>query len=741
MKMLAARLFPLASLAFFDRRVILSDMQPEQAYLTLIQNGEQKQVYTFTEENVVSIGRSPENTVSFFDERCSRFHAKLSCSDGHWFVQDLGSRNGTFVDHVKIGTNTRRLYSGQQIQIGRVFLNFGFGSPDDCDTKVGIETGSIEPSPIVNDNDIDESDHFDNTVEQRTGVFGVSKALQGPVADEYESVESEIVHTKSHTSLLGTDSAGAPPSAVLPTTRAGFGPAEMCRLAYQIGQAEEVDLVARTALEGLLAATHAEGAGLWLFPYSLHSKQQASDIRLVAENTVNKTQYTPISATLARTVFEKQEAFLVHENPNEGTKKIKKVSDSEASVSGSAVLSESAKVEVNNTLVAPIRFQGGILGMLHLYTSADGQFLEESDLEYALAIADTVGVALAGINRRKELATNLTQTQKENVNLREMLQVNSEIVGSSPEILTVHHLIARAAEAKTAILIRGESGTGKELIARAVHLASPRKAKPFICLNCAAISETLLESELFGHEKGAFTGATERKLGKFEVAHTGTLFLDEIGEMSPALQAKMLRVLENSAFERVGGNTTITIDVRILTATHRDLEKEVAAGRFRHDLFFRLRVLEIMIPPLRKRPTDIPVLAAHFLERFCLETGRKYTGFHPVALETLMNHRWPGNVRELKNIIERAVVMGAEPLIRAQDVLLSKLGTVGESQIIPPEKNEREMFIPISLSDMERNHIIRTLDYTDWNKAQTAKLLGVERTTLDRKIKRYNIEM
>jgi Nif-specific regulatory protein len=304
----------------------------------------------------------------------------------------------------------------------------------------------------------------------------------------------------------------------------------------------------------------------------------------------------------------------------------------------------------------------------------------------------------------------------------------------------VHHLITRAAEGKTALLIRGESGVGKELIARAVHLASPRKVKPFICLNCAAISETLLESELFGHEKGAFTGAAERKIGKFEAADSGTLFLDEIGEMSPNLQAKLLRVLENSAFERVGGNATITVDVRIITATNRDLEKEVAAGKFRHDLFFRLRVLEIIVPPLRKRQTDIAVLAEYFLDRFCKETGRKYTGFHPESMQTLMNYRWPGNVRELKNIIERAVVLGAEPLVMEQDLLLSKLTTPGESQIIIPEKPERDLFIPLSLEDVERNHIIRTLEHVEWNKSLAAKQLGIERTTLDRKIKRYNIE-
>ena len=688
-------------------------MQAEPAYLILTQNGEQKKVYSFAEQSVVTIGRATENVVSFVDTRCSRFHAKLFFSEGQWFVQDLGSRNGTLVDGVNIGIRVRPLHAGQHIQIGRAVLQFGYGSPEDLDTKQG------------------EIEEETSAVKQRSGVLGISETLRGLSEGSERELESEIVHQKRQAALLRPDVGVKPYNGKPLATKAGFGPVEMCRLAYQIGKAEDIEHVGQIALEGLLTATRAEGAGLWLFPYSLHSQQQASDIRLVSETTLNKTPYTPIAAALARAVFEKQEAFLVHENPSEGTKKTKMTASYE----------QEENAGTNNTLVAPIRYQNGILGMLHLYTTADERCLDENDLEYSLAVADTVGVALAHHNKQKELATNLTQVRKENINLREMLQMSNEIIGNSSQIQMVHHLIARAAEGRTALLIRGESGVGKELIARAVHLASPRKSKPFICLNCAAISETLLESELFGHEKGAFTGATDRKLGKFEAADSGTLFLDEIGEMSPVLQAKVLRVLENNAFERVGGNTTITVDVRIITATNRDLEKEVAAGRFRHDLFFRLRVLEIIVPPLRKRQADIQVLAEYFLSRFCNETGRKFSGFHPDAIQTLMNYRWPGNVRELKNIIERAVVLGTEPLILVPDLLFSNLKTTGESNITQDSsKQERDLFIPISLEDVERNHIIRTLEHANWNKSLTAKQLGIERTTLDRKIKRYKIE-
>lgn len=681
-------------------------MQSEQAHVILSQNGEQKQVYSFTGQTVTTVGRDPENTISFLDDRCSRFHAKFFFSDGQWYIQDLGSRNGTFVDGTLAGSGAYPLQSGQRVQIGHAFLQFGCGSPGELDTVQSTGSGGSGGSPG-----------------HHSGVLGISTSLLGPAAGGIEK-ESEVIHQSNHASIL----AGDKKEGGLPVTKTGFGSIEMCRLAYQLGQAEDVDSIAKTALNGLLGATESEGVGLWLFPYSLRAQQRASDVRLVSSATINKIPYMPISSALVRMVFENQQAVLIRENPDTGTKtrRVKSQSPSDSA-------------SLNNTIVAPVRDQNSVLGILHLYTVSEGKYLDESDLEYSLAIADTIGVALAHINKQKELAATLTQARKENLNLREILQVNSEIVGNSPQMQMVHHLIARAAEGKTALLIRGESGTGKELIARAVHLASSRKSKPLICLNCAAISDTLLESELFGHEKGAFTGATDRKIGKFEAADSGTLFLDEIGEMTPGLQAKMLRVLETSSFERVGGNTTISVDVRIITATNRDLEKEVAAGKFRHDLFFRLRVLEIIVPPLRKRPTDIPTLAEFFLNRFCQETGKKYNGFDPAAMKTLMSYRWPGNVRELKNIIERAVVLGSDSLILEQDLLLSKLNTTGESQILTADK-QPEIFIPLSLDDIEKNHIIRTLEHCEWNKSLAAKHLGIERTTLDRKIKRYNIE-
>ena len=353
--------------------------------------------------------------------------------------------------------------------------------------------------------------------------------------------------------------------------------------------------------------------------------------------------------------------------------------------------------------------------------------------------------------RQDELTAYLDCERTENRRLRSLLGQNSEMIGRSSSILEVDKIIERAARSKATVLIRGESGVGKELVARAMHERSSRRLGPMVCLNCAAFSESLLTSELFGHERGAFTGALETKIGKFEAADGGTIFLDEIAEMNPGLQATFLRVLEGSTFERVGGNKPIRVDVRVVAATNRNLEEEVAAGRFRRDLYFRLRVLEVVVPPLRDRIGDVDVLADHFLAKFSQETGRRYLDFSPEARATLNAYRWPGNVRELKNIVERAVLMGNPPTIQKNDLMTSSLGEVGtapanevkspETTSVVPSSAERIVafgdFEPTTLKDLESRFILQTLNYFGWNKTKTAKALGVERTTLDRKIALY----
>ena len=358
--------------------------------------------------------------------------------------------------------------------------------------------------------------------------------------------------------------------------------------------------------------------------------------------------------------------------------------------------------------------------------------------------------------RQNELTAYLDCERTENRRLRNLLGQNSEMIGTSAAIKEVEKSIERAARSKATVLIRGESGVGKELVARAMHERSDRKQGPMVCLNCAAFSESLLTSELFGHEKGAFTGAMETKIGKFEAADGGTIFLDEIAEMNPALQATFLRVLEGATFERVGGTKPISVDVRVVAATNRNLEEEVDAGRFRRDLYFRLRVIEINVPPLRERRGDVDVLADYFLMKFSQETGRRYLGFSPEAREALNTYRWPGNIRELKNIVERAVLMGNPPTVNKADLMTSALGGVEPTRDAdsnasvemraPSPSNapygggESAPFEPTTLKEMERQLILQTLQYFAWNKSKSAKALGIERTTLDRKIAHYDIK-
>ena len=383
------------------------------------------------------------------------------------------------------------------------------------------------------------------------------------------------------------------------------------------------------------------------------------------------------------------------------------------------------ELAVTSLICAPIIVDDRILGLLHLYRINGSISLNADDLEFVLAVAYQLGGVWA------KLTQSLSLT-RENDALRKQLGIESELIGHSSAMQQVEEQIRRVALTKATVLIRGESGVGKELVARAIHASSPRRDHPLICLNCAALTETLLESELFGHEKGSFTGATDRLIGKFESAHHGTIFLDEIGEMSVSTQAKLLRVLEGQPFERVGGNRPIQVDVRVVVATNRSLEEAVRDNSFRRDLYFRLQVIQIDVPPLRERPDDIPVLAEHFVQRFLSQTGRKLDGLTPEAVTKLVSHDWPGNVRELRNVIERAVTLSVGPSIAASDIWLTPLGDIGLSV-------EGQTYSERSLQEIERDHIQATLEHTDWNKSRTASILGIERSTLDRKIKTYNL--
>ncbi len=389
----------------------------------------------------------------------------------------------------------------------------------------------------------------------------------------------------------------------------------------------------------------------------------------------------------------------------------------------------------------PVKVHGETLGVLsvdRIFSEMDSSL--EDDLRVLTIVASLIGQA---VKLGQIVADEKRSLIEKNLRLESELKAKyrlANIVGMSKRMGDVYDSVERVSGTRATVLLRGESGTGKELIARAIHYNSPRAEGPFIKLNCAALPETLLESELFGHEKGAFTGATQSRQGRFELADGGTLFLDEIGDIPLSTQVKLLRAIQETKFERVGGGRTIEVDVRLVAATHRDLEKMILSGEFREDLYYRLNVVPIFLPPLRERKEDIPLLVEHFLSKFN-EQNHKRVRLEPAVMEMLIKHDWPGNVRELENCIERMVVMSGSDLIRPEDAahMTYFLFTgVQEEQQAPrtPSKDS----LPRSLEQIESEQIIMALEKSGWVQARAARLLGMTPRQISYKMKKYKIQ-
>jgi two-component system, NtrC family, nitrogen regulation response regulator NtrX len=342
----------------------------------------------------------------------------------------------------------------------------------------------------------------------------------------------------------------------------------------------------------------------------------------------------------------------------------------------------------------------------------------------------------------------LGSLRRENRTLRSALEGRHQLVGESPAILGVLDQVRRAAPTSATVLILGESGVGKELVARAIHRASLRARERFVQVNCAAIPEELIESELFGHERGAFTGATEKQIGKFEMADRGTIFLDEIGDMSAKTQAKVLRVLQEGEVERLGSSRTVKVDVRVIAATNKDLEEEIEAGRFREDLYFRLSVIPIMVPPLSARREDVPLLVQHFVAQFSRESNRRLARFAPGALAALAEARWRGNVRELRNVVERLLIMSDRDVIEADDVRPVVRPVEGRPATMPPASTAGAALPPgtrpTTLREFkewsERAFLVDKLREFGWNISKTADVIDTPRSNLYKKLEQYNIK-
>ena len=654
----------------------------------------------------VVLGRASSNQIVIRDQQASRHHAKVFWNGTAWVLVDLGSVNGTFLNQSRISSD-QGLHDGDVIRVGGCEITYSVNIP-------GLS------HPVATDQGQATDDQM--TVEMDTGMITErrrhSAYLSGGGVSEVPEAGTSVSGNAG--SRDASEESGPMSSQVDASHR-------LLLLAFQLARADEPSRVIEMVLDDLAGQIHFDSAGLYLAKAS-SAKRGQSEIALVSTRQSGQRSYRRPPDSLTASISSGESEAILARNI---------LGDPEMATENSQ-----GEIDVESLILTPLRDRDGqCRGMIHLTTSRGTQPLQTRDLEYVVAVGEILTASLVQLNDRRKLARSLRQTKQQVKELQRRLGDKVRILGDSQSIQDLVEKIGLAAPTPATVLVRGESGVGKELVAAAIHHASNRSDGPLICLNCAALSPTLLESELFGHEKGAFTGATERKCGKFELANGGTLMLDEIGEMDIEIQAKFLRVLEGHSFERVGGQEAIRVDVRVVAATNRDLQQMVDEKRFRQDLYYRLHVVELLIPPLRERGRDCLLIAEHFLQQLNHQMGRKITGFSDEAQRKLMSYPWPGNVRELRNVVERAVVLNTKSIIDSDDLSLSPTLGSNLAGAATSGQSDRSSIVEdspeISLADLERLHINGVLQYTGGNKSRAASILGIERSTLDRKLKRY----
>jgi two-component system response regulator HydG len=657
----------------------------QEAYLVVREGPRWRDVFRLVPGSVVTVGRDASNRVVLRDERCSRRQCTFYEDQSTWMIRDLGSRNGTVVNGTRIH-GACPLEEGALIRIGasELLLTSDISRPLD-------RRASDDPLPTQETSPIE------------------------PVDDE--GGEPSILQWKSQTQFI-TESSLAAERSRGAGVREAF--ATLYRLIVRMMSSASKRGACETVLKGLLPAVGADIGAALLFRDRTADRTDPNQLRIVYYCAPQESPYRRVSTKLSARALRDQEAILA-------TGISRKPQPSEF-----GTLQE---MEAKSVICAPIRSKDHVHGLLHLYSLQSDRQLDADALDLVLAVGDHLATILDNLDQKESLTASLQRAQEQASSLRQLLEIESDLIGDGLPMRELRDTIARVAASDVPVLVRGESGVGKELVARAIHFNSDRRKGPLVCLNCAALTETLLESELFGHEKGAFTGATGRKIGKFEQAHQGTLLLDEVGEMSLATQAKFLRVLEGHSFERVGGNTSVRADVRVVASTNRDLETAVAAGEFRRDLLYRLQVIEVLVPPLRQHASDVPVLAEHLLGRACQRTGRPRMQFSDAAMKMLRSHDWPGNVRELRNIVERAVVLAEGSEITEADLRFTPLRR-SEAPAADDLAGKHEC---VSLEEAERLQILRAMESTNWRKREAARILGINRSTLDRKLEKYGI--
>ena len=537
-------------------------------------------------------------------------------------------------------------------------------------------------------------------VESPADLLAASRSVR---FDDKQLTTSSVVQLRPEDSLYLTFK--NPRRSALPAERTVSDLKTLLKICAELNSTRGQVALLRKLLELIFDAVPADSGAILLLD---DSNQPVPATSLSRHPAVNNA--VVVSRSVIEKVLETRAAFLSNPiNPGDAP-------DAQESL---------RRRQVQSVLAVPLLLFDKLKGVIYLETREPEVQFDEGHLQLMVGVAGMASIAIENARQMEWLET-------ENRRLQSDINIEHNMVGESARMRAVYQFVAKVAQTHSTVLIRGESGTGKELVARAIHLNSGRSGKPFVAINCAALTETLLESELFGHERGAFTGAIAQKKGKLEVADGGTVFLDEIGELAPALQAKMLRVLQERQFERVGGTRSIHVDIRLIGATNRDLEQAIPAGTFREDLYYRLNVLTVTMPPLRERREDIPLLASYFAKRCGEKATRSVKGISVEARQYLVNYDWPGNVRELENAIERAVVLGTTELIMAEDLpeaLLERQPMAG-GQLTQYHQ---------AVLETKRRLVLDALDRAGNNYTEAAQILGIHPNNLHRLIR--NLEL
>jgi len=611
------------------------------------------------EEGEISIGREPSNRISLLDPLVSRRHCLIRQVEADVRVEDLDSRNSTFVNGVPV--KERVLVHGDQVRVGNSIFVF-HGPHDEPPPSSSLRLDSATPGgPTV--------------------ILRKENAVYLQVSQAGTSVPASPGTVRDLNALLN--------------------------FSRTLSSIRDVATLQQKVLDVVFEVAPADRAAVLMLE---EGSEEFSSI-LGRYRGSGPEQPIQASQTILNQVIREGVAVLAND-----------VIENESYRAADSL----ASPNVRSVLAAPMEAQGKLVGVIYLDASSSGVHFDAGLLQLVIALGN---IAAMGMQN----ARHLEWLGGENRRLQQELNADHGMVGESQPMRAVLEFISRVAGRESNVLIWGESGTGKELVARAIHANSARVDKPFVAINCAAITETLLESELFGHERGAFTGAVSQKKGKLEVAEGGTVFLDEIGELAVPLQAKLLRVLQEREFERVGGTRPIKVDIRLIAATNRDLKEAARAGSFRQDLYYRLNVVSVRMPALRERKEDISLLANFFARRFGEKVKRPVVGISPKARACLLRYPWPGNVRELENAIERAVVLGSTELIQVEDLpeaLVEETAAEGDPITALHE----------GLRQAKKELIERAIEQAGGNYTEAAGILGVHPNHLFRLIKTLNLK-